>query len=111
MSAENDCRCGREHRMRSEGSAWGDHKSRLAQRRRDYRAAGEKRKGFVRRRAHEVKVGRKFNCSEGEMSDMKATTLTGVDVLLEESAVAAFKSSLRGQLLTPADEGYDAARI
>jgi len=45
------------------------------------------------------------------MSDMKANTLTGVDVLLEESAVAAFKASLRGQLLTPADEGYDAARI
>lgn len=45
------------------------------------------------------------------MSDIKATTLKGADVALEESAVAAFKASLRGQLLAPDDEGYDAARM
>jgi len=45
------------------------------------------------------------------MSDITATTLTGGDVVLEESAVAAFKASLRGQLLMSADEGYNAARM
>ncbi|MGE0132549.1 MAG: FAD-binding oxidoreductase [Blastocatellales bacterium] len=44
------------------------------------------------------------------MSDIKASALTGAVVMLEESAVEAFRSGLRGQLLRPADEGYDAAR-
>jgi FAD/FMN-containing dehydrogenase len=45
-----------------------------------------------------------------EMSDIKAMTLAGSDVVLEEPVLARLKASLRGQLLTPADEGYDAAR-
>ena len=44
------------------------------------------------------------------MKDIKAITLSGADVVFEQSAVEAFKSDLRGELLTPADIGYDAAR-
>ena len=44
------------------------------------------------------------------MKDIKAITLSGADVVFEQSAVEAFKLDLRGELLTPADTGYDAAR-
>lgn len=44
------------------------------------------------------------------MSNIKVTTLTGGNVALEEPAVETLRASLRGQLLTLADEGYDAAR-
>ena len=37
------------------------------------------------------------------MNDINAITLSGADVIFERSAVAAFDSNLRGELLTPAD--------
>jgi FAD/FMN-containing dehydrogenase len=47
---------------------------------------------------------------EKRMNDIKAITLRGNDILLNQSAVEAFKSGLRGELLMPADVGYDEAR-
>jgi FAD/FMN-containing dehydrogenase len=44
------------------------------------------------------------------VSDIRVTTITGGETVLEEAAVEAFKSSLRGELLRPGDEGYDEAR-
>ena len=44
------------------------------------------------------------------MSDIRVTTTTGGETVLEEAAVEEFKSSLRGELLRPGDEGYDEAR-
>lgn len=44
------------------------------------------------------------------MADLQVTTLRGPDTVLEEATVAAFKQSLRGQLITPSDERYAEAR-
>ena len=44
------------------------------------------------------------------MSDLKVTTTAGAETVLEEAAVEEFKSSLRGELLRPGDDGYDKAR-
>lgn len=44
------------------------------------------------------------------MLDIRVTTTTGGETVLEEAAVEEFKSSLRGELLRPGDEGYDEAR-
>src|SRR5918992_1644193 len=44
------------------------------------------------------------------MVDLKVKTLGGEDSLLSEAGVGEFKKSLRGQLLCPADEGYNMAR-
>jgi FAD/FMN-containing dehydrogenase len=44
------------------------------------------------------------------MADLRVTTTRGTDVILDEAAVQGFKSSLRGPLLCPGDEGYDEAR-
>jgi FAD/FMN-containing dehydrogenase len=44
------------------------------------------------------------------MSDLKAVTLNGTDVVLDPSVIEMFRADLRGKLLTPADAGYDAAR-
>ncbi|MBI4487736.1 MAG: FAD-binding oxidoreductase [Deltaproteobacteria bacterium] len=44
------------------------------------------------------------------MTDLRVTTLTGGDILLQDSAVEEFEKGLRGQLLRPGDEGYDEAR-
>ena len=44
------------------------------------------------------------------MVDLRVTTATGVDGVLEEEAVEGFKASLRGELICPGDEGYDDAR-
>lgn len=44
------------------------------------------------------------------MTDMRVTTISGMDVMLEEAAVTAFKQSLRGQLIAPGDERYEEAR-
>ena len=41
---------------------------------------------------------------------MHILTITGKVAILEESAVQTFKESLRGALLRPGDDGYDAAR-
>lgn len=44
------------------------------------------------------------------MKDIRAITLSGTDVVLEQSALEVFKSKLRGELLIPTDTGYDMAR-
>jgi hypothetical protein len=43
------------------------------------------------------------------MSDIRVTTITGGETVLEAAAVEAFKSSLRSDLLRPGDEGYKEA--
>jgi FAD/FMN-containing dehydrogenase len=47
---------------------------------------------------------------ERTMADLRVTTNSCVDTILEEACVAGFKQSLRGQLIAPDDEGYDEAR-
>ena len=44
------------------------------------------------------------------MADLHVTTLSGVDTVLKEATVAAFKQSLRGPLIAPSDDSYDEAR-
>src|SRR5207249_4490391 len=44
------------------------------------------------------------------MAGLHVTTTTGMDTAIEDTAVAAFKASLRGELLRPGDPGYDDAR-
>jgi FAD/FMN-containing dehydrogenase len=44
------------------------------------------------------------------MGELKVMTLKGAETVLDSSAVAAFKAGLRGALLAPDAEGYDAAR-
>lgn len=44
------------------------------------------------------------------MTDLRVTTTTGGNTVLEEATVQEFKASLRGELLLPGDEGYDEAR-
>jgi hypothetical protein len=47
---------------------------------------------------------------EETMADLQATTISGVDTVLKEAAVAAFKQGLRGQLIVPGDDSYAEAR-
>jgi FAD/FMN-containing dehydrogenase len=47
---------------------------------------------------------------EPTMADVRIATTTGSDTVLDEATVQGFKTSLRGQLLTPGDAGYDEAR-
>jgi FAD/FMN-containing dehydrogenase len=44
------------------------------------------------------------------MADLPVTTLSGVDTVLKEATVAAFKQSLRGPLIAPGDDSYAEAR-
>ena len=44
------------------------------------------------------------------MADLRVTRLTGEETTLPAAAVEAFKKSLRGHLIAPGDDGYDAAR-
>ena len=44
------------------------------------------------------------------MADLRVTTISGPDTVLKEAAVAAFKQSLRGQLIAPSDDSYEEAR-
>jgi FAD/FMN-containing dehydrogenase len=44
------------------------------------------------------------------MGDLNVTTQTGAEASLEESALEAFKGSLRGELIRPGDAGYDEVR-
>ncbi len=44
------------------------------------------------------------------MADLRITTTRGPDTILDEGTVQGFKTSLRGALLRPSDDGYDAAR-
>jgi FAD/FMN-containing dehydrogenase len=44
------------------------------------------------------------------MTDLRIITTTGTDSVLDDSAIEAFKSSLRGELLKPGDIGYEEGR-
>jgi hypothetical protein len=44
------------------------------------------------------------------MADLRVMTTTGEEMILEEATVQQFKTSLRGALLCPGNDGYDAAR-
>ena len=44
------------------------------------------------------------------MADLRVMTTTGEEMILEEATVQQFKGSLRGALLCPGNDGYDAAR-
>ena len=44
------------------------------------------------------------------MADLRITTTRGTDTVLDEATVQGFKTSLRGPLLRPGDDGYDEAR-
>jgi FAD/FMN-containing dehydrogenase len=44
------------------------------------------------------------------MTELRGTTTIGTSTVLQEATVQAFKTSLRGALLCPGDDGYDAAR-
>ena len=44
------------------------------------------------------------------MTDLRITTTKGTSTALDEATVQGFKTSLRGPLLCPGDEGYDEAR-
>ena len=44
------------------------------------------------------------------MTDLEVTTTRGVDTVLQEAVVTAFKQSLRGPLIAPSDDSYDEAR-
>jgi hypothetical protein len=44
------------------------------------------------------------------MTDLSIVTANGTPTILEETLVQAFAAGLRGPLLRPADDGYDAAR-
>src|SRR5919199_45623 len=47
---------------------------------------------------------------EGTVADLQVTTISGVDTVLKEATVAAFKQSLRGPLIAPGDASYAKAR-
>src|SRR5215216_4906720 len=44
------------------------------------------------------------------MVQLRVETGVGAEALIDETAVEAFKNSLRGDLVGPADDGYDEAR-
>ena len=44
------------------------------------------------------------------MAELRAITRTGAETVVAEPAAAAFAARFRGDLLRPADLGYDAAR-
>ena len=44
------------------------------------------------------------------MADLRVVEQSGADSVLRDAVVQAFRSSLRGRLLVPGDDGYDAAR-
>jgi hypothetical protein len=44
------------------------------------------------------------------MEDLRVTTTTGADTVIEGAVVETFKASLRGELRCPGDAGYDEAR-
>jgi hypothetical protein len=44
------------------------------------------------------------------MEDLRISTTSGTDTVLDEATVQGFKTSVRGPLLRPGDAGYDEAR-
>src|SRR5215831_14962199 len=47
---------------------------------------------------------------ERTMADLRVSTIKGVDTVLREATVTAFKQSLRGPLIAPGDDSYEEAR-
>jgi hypothetical protein len=47
---------------------------------------------------------------QAEPADLRAVKLSGAETTIERAAVTDLRASLRGALLTPGQEGYDAAR-
>jgi FAD/FMN-containing dehydrogenase len=45
------------------------------------------------------------------MPDLQVTTSQGGEAVLEEETIEEFRTSLRGDLFTPSDEGYDEVRL
>src|SRR4030095_10872182 len=43
-------------------------------------------------------------------TDLRVTTMQGADIVLKATAIEAFRSSVRGELLRPVDAGYETAR-
>ena len=44
------------------------------------------------------------------MAELRITTMQGTDTVLTDTAIEAFRSSVRGELLRPVDAGYETAR-
>jgi hypothetical protein len=44
------------------------------------------------------------------MTDLRITTISGTDAILEEAAVESLNANLHGPLLRPGDAAYDEAR-
>jgi hypothetical protein len=44
------------------------------------------------------------------MADLRVTTMQGADTVLTDTAIEAFRTSVRGELLRPVDVGYETAR-
>ena len=44
------------------------------------------------------------------MAELRITTMQGADTVLTDTTIEAFKTSVRGELLRPIDEGYEDAR-
>src|SRR4029434_4528825 len=44
------------------------------------------------------------------MAELRITTMQGTDTVLKDSAIEAFRSSVRGELLCATDAGYDTVR-
>jgi FAD/FMN-containing dehydrogenase len=47
---------------------------------------------------------------EGTMTDLRITTTSGTDTVLDEATIQGFMTGMRGSLLRPGDAGYDEAR-
>lgn len=58
-----------------------------------------------------IMINRSITQGENHDRPLRVITTTGGENVLEEAAVNEFKTSLRGQLLTPGDAGYDDARL
>src|SRR5262245_11449548 len=44
------------------------------------------------------------------MAELRITTMQGADTVLKDTAIEAFRTSVRGALLCPGDDGYEGAR-
>ena len=44
------------------------------------------------------------------MAELRVTTMQGTDTVLKDTAIEAFRTSVRGELLRPCDTGYETTR-
>src|SRR5215813_1655020 len=44
------------------------------------------------------------------MAELRVTTTQGADTVLKDTAIEAFRTSVRGELLRPCDAGYETTR-